>query len=93
MNVSSAYQQAAGVSIRPERFGALVYRHDTRRLYFIHSHLVADFVLTLDGARPLGEAVEDFVNRRTLPGTAGATLLKTVGELERMGIVQAVSTP
>jgi putative mycofactocin binding protein MftB len=92
MNVSSAYQQADGVSIRPERFGALVYRHDTRRLCFIRSHLAAEFVGSLDGTRPLAQAVEDFVARRALPEDAGDMLLNAVGELERMGIVQAVPT-
>jgi len=89
MNVITPYRQADGVSIRPERFGALVYRYDNRRLYFIHSHLAADFVAGLDGTRPLGQAVGDFVAQRALPESAGEMLLRTVDQLERMGILRA----
>lgn len=91
MNTASPYRQADGVAIRPERFGALIYRHDNRRLYFIHSHLVADFILCLDGARPLGEAVEDFLSRRALPESAGGTLFSALEQLERIGVVRPVA--
>jgi putative mycofactocin binding protein MftB len=91
MNIIGCYQLVRNVTIRPERFGALVYNYDNRQLYFIHSHLVADFLTGLDGARPLGEAVEDFVAQRALPASAADTLLDTVGKLERMGIVKAVA--
>jgi putative mycofactocin binding protein MftB len=87
MNRIGCYQLAQNVAIRPERFGALVYNHDNRQLYFIHSHLVADFMIGLNGARPLGEAVEAFVAQRALPASAADTLLETIGRLERMGMV------
>ena len=88
MNRICRYQLAQNVAIRPERFGALVYNHDNRQLYFIHSHLVADFMIGLDGARPLGETVEAFVAQRALPASAADTLLETIGRLERMGMVR-----
>lgn len=90
MNVTARYRLADGVAIRPERFGALVYRYDNRRLYFIHSSEAADFVSGLDGTHPLDRAVEDFVAHNALPESAGETLLTTVAQLERMGIVSAV---
>ena len=87
MSASACYRLADGVAIRPERFGALVYRYDNRRLYFIHSHAVADFVGGLDGTRPLDEAVARFVRERALPAGVGDTLRDTVDKLQRMGIV------
>ena len=90
MNVTTPYRLAPGVAIRSERFGALVYHHDTRRLHFIHSHVVADFVGGLDGARPLGDAVDRFVASHALPETTGGTLINTIERLETLGLVSAV---
>jgi putative mycofactocin binding protein MftB len=91
MNIISCYQLVENATIRPERFGALVYNYGNRQLYFIHSHLVADFMIGLDGGRPLGEAVEEFVTQRALPASAADTLLHTVGQLERIGVLRAVA--
>jgi putative mycofactocin binding protein MftB len=88
MNRIGCYRLAQNVAIRPERFGALVYNYDNRHLYFIHSHLVADFMIGLNGARPLGEAIDEFVAHRALSASAADTLLETVGRLERMGMVK-----
>jgi mycofactocin biosynthesis protein MftB len=87
MNLATHYRLAEGVAIRSERFGGLVYRYDNRRLYFLHSRDVADFVSGLDGLRPLQKALEDFLVDRGLPTTAGGTLVKTVAQLEKMGIL------
>jgi putative mycofactocin binding protein MftB len=89
MNRFGCYRLVQNVAIRPERFGALVYNYDNRQLYFIHSHLVADFMIGLDGARPLGEAIDEFVAQRALSASAADTLLETVGRLERMGMVKS----
>ena len=89
MNTAAHYRLAEGVAIRPERFGALVYRYDNRRLYFIHSRTAADFVGGLDGAHPLGRAVAAFVDRHALPPETGDTLLGTLGQLETMGLICA----
>jgi putative mycofactocin binding protein MftB len=46
------------VSLRPERFGALAYSFDTRKLSFLkHPDLVA-VVESLDGARTVGDALD-----------------------------------
>ena len=89
-DMATPYRLAEGVAIRPERFGALVYRYDNRRLYFIHSHAVAAFVTGLDGTRPLDHAIESFIRDNDLEVTAGETLEKTVGQLTRMGIVEPI---
>ncbi|TVR97127.1 MAG: mycofactocin biosynthesis chaperone MftB [Rhodospirillales bacterium] len=90
VNTKTFYKLADNVSIRPERFGALVYNYDNRRLCFVHSHLVADFVAGLDGARPLAEMVEAFMAGRGLADAAGASVLRAVSQLEQMGVVRAV---
>ncbi len=92
MNVAGHYRLAQGVAIRAERFGALVYRYDNRRLYFIHSREAADFVRGLDGAEPLTRAVETFVADRRLPRDVETTLLDTVGKLETIGLLSAEAT-
>ncbi len=87
MNPERPYRLAPSVALRPERFGALIYSHDTRRLYFLHSHAAAAFVGSLDGKRPLGEAVARFVAAQA-DGDAGAeSLLQTMARLERLGVV------
>ncbi len=78
---------AEGVAIRPERFGALVYRYDNRRLYFIHSRAAADFIQGLDGTRPLDHAAAAFAADRGLPAGSDAALLRVAGNLERMGLL------
>ena len=88
MNVKACYRLADGVAMRPERFGGLIYRYDNRRLYFIHSPETADFLTGLDGSRTLHEAVADFVARKQLGESSGDTLIRTVEQLENMGIVE-----
>ncbi len=49
---------APDVSLRPERFGALAYSFDTRKLSFLkHPDLVA-VVESLDGTRTVRDALE-----------------------------------
>ena len=91
MNAAAAYRLAQGVAIRPERFGALVYRYDNRSLYFLHSKEVAAFIDSLDGSCPLDEAAEAFVARRALPASTTGVLLRTMSKLADMGLVEAVA--
>lgn len=88
MNPNANYCLAQGVAIRNERFGGLVYRHDNRRLYFLHSHELVDFVRGLDGQRPLVEALTHFMKSRTLPESNRDTFLKALTQLEKLGVVQ-----
>lgn len=90
MNATMPYRLAQGVSVRSERFGALIYRYDNRRLYFIHSRNVADFISGLDGSQPLEDAVADHLADHSLPPSTGDSLLRTMGQLEKMGIVNSV---
>jgi putative mycofactocin binding protein MftB len=56
--VSPVYRLHPSVSLRPERFGALAYSFDTRKLSFLkHPDLVA-VVESLDGTLTLDEAMD-----------------------------------
>ena len=49
------WQVSRGVALRPERFGALAYSFDTRRLSFLKTPQLFDVVRTL-GDHPSGRA-------------------------------------
>jgi putative mycofactocin binding protein MftB len=58
VDTAAVYRLAPSVSLRPERFGALAYSFDTRKLSFLkHPDLVA-VVESLDGSRTVAEALE-----------------------------------
>ena len=46
------------VSLRPERFGALAYSFDTRKLSFLKHPDLVRVVESLDGTRTVGEALD-----------------------------------
>ena len=91
MNATERYRLAEGVAVRPERFGGLVYHYDDRRLYFLHSHELTDFVTGLTGKLPLAEAIEAFREHRSLPPESGKTILKSLAALERLGLLVQMS--
>lgn len=89
MNLDAHYCLAQGVSIRRERFGGLVYRYDNRRLFFLHSHDLMDFVSGLNGTRPLRDVLEEFLHARSLPESNREALIKAVNQLEQLKILDA----
>ena len=91
MNATERYRLAEGVAVRPERFGCLVYHYDDRRLYFLHSHELTDFVTGLTGKLSLAEAIATFREHRSLPPESGKTILKSLATLERLGLVVQTS--
>lgn len=61
------------VAIRPERFGALLYHYDTRRLSFLKQPLLLAVVEGLDAAVSAREACGDVgVSEADLPSYAAA---------------------
>jgi putative mycofactocin binding protein MftB len=63
----------AQVSVRPERFGALLYHFGTRRLTFLKSPALLAVVRTLDGAPSARDACRSAgVSEDELPAYAAA---------------------
>jgi mycofactocin biosynthesis protein MftB len=87
MNLDTCYRLSQHAVIRAERFGGLVYRHDNRRLYFLHSRALVDFVSGLGGSCRLAEALDDFLAARALPESARQTLLHSLTQLEKLGVL------
>ncbi len=90
MNIQAHYRLAPGVSVRPERFGGLVYRHDNRRLFFLHSHELVEFVTNLDGEAPLGDMLDDFLLTAHLSQSARMTFTNALMQLEKLGVLVEV---
>ncbi len=91
IDLAARYRLAPGVSIRPERFGGLVYRYDNRRLYFLRSHQAVEFVSELDGRRSLQETLDAFLADREISPSASDPLVKAVAQLEGLGILMRES--
>lgn len=85
INDTAVYCLAPGVAIRPERFGGLVYRYDNRRLYFLHSHKLVEFVTALDGRTPLNEALATFFTNSNLPESTRTQFIKALNQLHKLG--------
>ena len=58
-DLDSGWRLNPQVSIRPERFGALLYHFGTRRLSFLKSPVILDIVRKLDDAPNAREACRD----------------------------------
>ena len=88
LKTEQSYEIAPKVSVRPERFGGLLYRYDNRALYFLHSRPLVDFLLKLDGSRPLNEALNDFAAERKLSETSRQAIENALGQLEGKGVIR-----
>jgi putative mycofactocin binding protein MftB len=88
VRVECSYEVPPQVSVRPERFGGLVYRYDNRALLFLHSRPLVDFLLELGGEKPLGEALEEFAAERGLGEGERRTLEDALDRLEAKGIIR-----
>ncbi len=87
MNLDAHYQVSRDAAIRPERFGGLVYRYDNRRLYFLYSRDLVDFVCGIDPQRPLGAALDDFLAERGLAGQTRDLFVNALARLEQMNVL------
>ena len=88
VNTEHSYKVPAQVSVRRELFGGLVYRYDNRALLFLHSRPLVDFLVGLDGERPLGAALENFAAERGLGEGERRALENALGQLEGKGIIR-----
>jgi mycofactocin radical SAM maturase len=87
MDLSQHYHLAPQAALRPERFGGLAYRYDNRRLYFLHSQELSDFLGGLDGAWPLGRTLTDFLAEQGIPAHMRPVFERTLEALERLGVI------
>lgn len=87
MNLNAHYCLARDAAIRPERFGGLVYRYDNRRLYFLYSRDLVDFVCSIDGTSPLGTALDSFLATRVLPANARDVFVGALAQLEQLQVL------
>lgn len=90
--MDACYRLGRGVAIRGERFGGLVYRHDNRRLYFLHSAELVALVGALDGTQPLGEMLDGFLLANGLPETARETFVQALRQLEKLKVLDVVES-
>jgi putative mycofactocin binding protein MftB len=88
VNTEQSYEVPAKVSVRQERFGGLVYRYDNRALLFLHSRPLVEFLVELDGEKPLGVALEEFAVKRGLDDRECRALENALGQLEGKGIIR-----
>jgi len=91
MIANAACRLAEGVAMRRENFGGLIYRYDNRRLYFIHSPQMVEFLAGLDGTRPLQDAAAAFLTHHPDAAPSSDVLLRTVEQLKNMGLVEVVA--
>ena len=73
------WQVSHAVALRPERFGALAYRFDTRRLSFLKSRRLFDVVRTLE-EHPSGRAACDAAGVQGVELTQVSTALGTLAQ-------------
>ena len=88
VNTQQSYEVPAKVSVRQEKFGGLVYRYDNRALLFLHSRPLVEFLVELDGGRPLGVVLEEFAAKRGLDDRERLALENALDQLEGKGIIR-----
>ena len=85
LDLEVRYRLSRSVSLRPERFGALAYHFDTRKLSFLKHPDLVRVVESLDGTRSLREAlVEVGVDEARWP-----TFLAALATLETSEMIHA----
>ncbi len=81
-DLDAAWRLHPQVSVRPERFGALLYHFGTRRLSFLKSRALCTVVSSLD-SQPTARAACDAagVSPAELPGYASALATLAAGSM------------
>jgi putative mycofactocin binding protein MftB len=91
MDATKRYALSPQAALRRERFGGLVYRYDNRRLYFVHSKAMVDFLDQLDGSQPLDATLDGFLAARKLPAkqvaAQKASFLTAMQKLESLEVL------
>ncbi len=87
IDLEKHYTISNQAAIRPERFGGLVYRYDNRRLYFLYSPELVDFVSNLDGSQPLGVTIDSYLAERQLPDKTRPVFVNALSQLQKMEVL------
>lgn len=87
MNLNAQYTMSPKAVIRPERFGGLVYRYDNRRLYFLHSHELVDFVNQLNEEESLSDQIDSYLAARNLSPKSRESFVKALTQLESLEVI------
>lgn len=87
MQLDRAYRLANGVSIRPEKFGALLYSYHKRQLYFLYDPPLVEFVSGLDGSQTLDAALDQFLGERKLSSKNKPVFVRALSKLEAMEVL------
>jgi mycofactocin biosynthesis protein MftB len=85
VDLDGRYRLSRAVSLRPERFGALAYHFDTRRLSFLKHPDLVRVVEDLDGSESLREA---FL-RVGVDESRWPAFITALGALERSEMIHA----
>ncbi|HTU31920.1 MAG TPA: mycofactocin biosynthesis chaperone MftB [Solirubrobacteraceae bacterium] len=83
-DLDRAWRVGAGVALRPERFGALAYSFNSRRLSFLKSRRLYEIVRTL-AEYPSGRAACEAAGAA---GTELAQLRTALGTLAATGMIE-----
>lgn len=82
VELDAVYRLAPSVSLRPERFGALAYSFDTRKLSFLKHPDLVSVVELLDGTRTVRDAFEQVgVDARRWPSFRSALATLEASEM------------
>jgi putative mycofactocin binding protein MftB len=82
--LDAGWRVHAQVSVRPERFGALVYHFGNRKLSFLKSRLLVDVVQSLAEHPTAAEALL----AAGVPETQRAAYLRALADLARSSMIE-----
>lgn len=87
MDLECCYRLAPYAALRREQFGGLIYRHDNRRLYFLHSPELVALLGSLEHGAPLGATLDAFVAANGLPAATRASFVQALARLEQLEVL------
>ncbi len=87
LDLARPYRLTPGVSIRPEKFGALLYSYHKRQLYFLYNRPLVAFMENLDGSQTLGAALDGFLTRQGLAAANKPVFVRALTKLKAMEVL------
>lgn len=90
MDVHKSYSLIPEVTIRSERFGGLIFNHNTGKLQILYSRELVEVLLTMDSSRSIKSTLEDISEQYGLLAAAVDSLIAALIQLENIGIIDEV---